>query len=52
MPSLPLLVQAGKDSNVFSVLIVTAVMIPSQSPHKAAVPECWALKRLVMETST
>lgn len=34
MPSLPLLMQAGKDSKVFSVLIVTAMMIPSQSPHK------------------
>lgn len=51
-PSLPLLAQAGKDSKVFFVLIVTAMMIPSQRPHKVAIPECWTLKRFVMETST
>lgn len=51
-PSLLLLAQAGRDSKVFPVLIVTAMVIPSQSPHKVAVPECWALKSFVMEIST
>lgn len=44
--SLPLLAQAGKDSKVFSVLIVIAMVIPSQSPYKDAIPEFWALKKI------
>lgn len=45
-PSLPLLAQADKDSKVFSVLIVTVMVIPSQSPYKFAIPECWGLKKI------
>lgn len=51
-PSLPSVEQAGKDSKVFSTSIMTIMIIACWSPYKVGIPQCWALKRLVMAIST